>query len=227
MYGILGYPLGHSFSKMWFTERGYEFQNFECQSVEDFLRVLPQSLEGFSVTIPHKEAIMPYLDAIDSVAEQVGAVNCVKVCSDGSLKGFNTDVVGFDRTISPSIISDIHRRAAVLGSGGAAKAVVWVLENKGIKVDVISRKTGGYTSFRAAEYDIIVNCTPLGMYPNVESAPSIDYCNIREHTICYDLVYNPEVTKFLALCAHYGATAIGGLQMLHYQAEAALLHYAE
>ncbi len=227
MYGLLGYPLGHSFSKGWFDARGYEFQNFEFSDITEFINNIPSSLKGFSVTIPHKQAIIPFLSCIDTTAREIGAVNCVVVHSDGRLEGHNTDAEGFSRTLSPLLDDSQHKRAAVLGSGGASKAVQWVLQGMGMEVNVVSRANGSYDNFRADSYDIIVNCTPLGMHPKVDDAPAIDYHNIHPHTICYDLVYNPAQTKFLELSRRQGATVICGLGMLHAQAQAALRHYAE
>lgn len=222
MYGLLGYPLGHSFSLGWFTERGYRYQNFEFQSVEAFLTDIPAELRGFSVTIPHKQSIIPFLSSVDSCALEIGAVNCVVVNDkDGSLRGYNTDVIGFWGSLSP-LVSDRLLRAAILGSGGASKAVEWVMQKNGIECSVISRQNGGYTDFDPSLFDIIVNATPLGMYPNVEASPPINYSSIREGTICYDLVYNPSDTQFLKECRRAGAVVIGGIKMLHLQAEAAL-----
>lgn len=225
MYGILGYPLGHSFSKGWFEAKGYEFQNFEFAEVEGFVEAMPEELNGFSVTIPHKQNIIPFLDRLDSVAAEVGAVNCVRR-REGQLEGFNTDVIGFGESLAP-LLKDCHKRAAVLGSGGASKAVVWALRSRGIECSVVSRTGDGYDYFDPSRVDIIVNTTPLGMYPKVEGFPPIDYSEIREHTICYDLVYNPGETVFMQLCRRRGAVVIGGIEMLRIQAEAALRLYEE
>ncbi len=225
MYGLLGYPLGHSFSKKWFEEKGYEFQNFECPTVEEFLGALPANLEGFSVTIPHKEAIIPHLDFIDSEAREVGAVNCVAI-RDGKLYGYNTDVIGFRDSIKP-LLTATHKKAAVLGSGGASKAVRYALTSLGLECETISRTGDGYDYFDPSKFDVIVNTTPLGMYPKVDTLPPIDYSMIRPATVCYDVVYNPEKTLFLELAESRGAVVMGGLRMLELQAEAALLRYAE
>ncbi len=225
MYGILGYPLGHSFSKGWFEAKGYEFENFECQSVEQFMAKRPEGLVGFSVTIPHKEAIIPFLDSVERVASEVGAVNCVRL-REGKLEGFNTDVIGFRESISP-LLKEWHKRAAVLGSGGASKAVVWALRSMGLECSVVSRKGDGYDYFDPSKVDVIVNTTPLGMFPKIDAFPPIDYSEIREHTICYDLVYNPGETLFLKLCRGRGAVVMGGIEMLRIQAEAALRLYEE
>ncbi len=227
MYGLLGYPLSHSFSRGWFEARGYEFENFEFSDITEFTNNIPAKLEGFSVTIPHKQAIMPFLDAIDTTAQEIGAVNCVVVHSDGTLEGHNTDAEGFLKSLSPLLNRAIHKRAAVLGSGGASKAVQWVLRSEAIDFEVISRSNGGYDDFRAQNYDIIINTTPLGMHPKVHESPPLDYHNIRPHTICYDLVYNPAETEFLRQCRQQGAAVICGFAMLDAQAQAALRHYAK
>lgn len=223
MYGLLGHPLSHSFSKSWFEERGYPFQNFDYATVEEFLATLPSDLQGFTVTIPHKEAIIPYLSEIDPTAKEVGAVNCVTV-RDGKLKGYNTDIIGFTESLRPHLTSE-HKRAAVLGSGGASKAVQFSLRELGIDYIVVSRSGDGYDRFDPSTVDIIVNTTPLGMFPNVDTLPPIDYSMIRRGTICYDLVYNPTKTAFMELCSAKDAIVIGGLEMLHLQAEAAVQLY--
>ncbi len=223
LYGILGYRLTHSFSYKWFESRGFRFRNFEYQSIEDFLAVMPRELQGFSVTIPHKETIIEFLDQLDTTAQEIGAVNCVKVV-EGRLIGYNTDNIGFKESLLP-LLTPRHRRAAVLGSGGASKAVLWTLASLGIESQVISRSDNGYEHFNPSAVDIIINTTPLGMYPNVDQCPDIDYTSISSHSICYDLVYNPAQTLFLSRCRAQGATVITGLRMLHLQAVAALQIY--
>lgn len=220
MYGLLGYPLSHSFSKGWFERRGYKYCNFEYPAVEEFLTAMPPDLQGFNVTIPHKQAIIPHLASVDEAAVEVGAVNCVKITDQG-LVGYNTDIVGFEQTLRPLLI-DFHRRAAILGSGGASRAVQYVMRRLGIGYDVISRSNSLYNSFDPSLYQIIVNATPLGMFPLVDNAPSIDYQKIKPSTVCYDLVYNPAQTEFLRRCRIQEAVVVNGLKMLHLQAEAAL-----
>ncbi len=222
MYGLLGFPLGHSFSKGWFEGRGYKYTNFEYPTVEEFLAKLPAEVRGFSVTIPHKQNIIPYLDSMSDAACQIGAVNCVVVDPLTGVKtGDNTDVVGFWGALEP-LIGEGAKKAAILGSGGASKAVEWIMLQNGIECTVVSRTDNGYSSFEPQNYDVIVNATPLGMFPKVDAAPPIDYSKISRNTICYDLVYNPSDTRFLKLCRRQGATVIGGIKMLHLQAEAAL-----
>lgn len=220
MYGLLGYPLGHSFSKGWFAARGVEYSNFEFPTVEEFLTAMPADLQGFNVTIPHKQSIVPFLTRVDESALEVGAINCVKI-NNKELIGFNTDIIGFEQTLSP-LIGEHHRRAAILGSGGASLAVQYVMRRMSVPYDVISRSNGGYIDFDPSQYQMIINTTPLGMSPNIESAPPINYDAIDSSTICYDLVYNPAQTEFLRRCRRRGAVVIGGIAMLESQAEAAL-----
>lgn len=227
MFGLLGYPLGHSFSKGWYEAQGYTFRNFEYAEVSEFWTNIPAELQGFCVTIPHKEVVIPFLDEIDDAAKEIGAVNCVVVNSkNGTKKGYNTDVIGFWDSLSPLLNSEKleagELKAAILGFGGAAKGVDWILRHNGIATTIISRKNGGYDSFEPQEYDIIVNSTPLGMYPKVDTYPPIEYQSIKVNTICYDLVYNPSDTEFLKRCRQQGAVVTGGIKMLHLQAEAAL-----
>lgn len=220
MYGLLGYPLSHSFSKGWFEARGYEYQNFEYPTVEEFLSDLPSHLKGFNVTIPHKQALLAHLASVDQAAVEVGAVNCVKITEQG-LVGYNTDIVGFEQTFSP-LLTPFHRRAAILGSGGASRAVQYVMRRLGADYDIVSRSNGLYDGFDPSLYQVIINTTPLGMFPLVDDAPVIDYQKIKPSTICYDLVYNPAQTEFLRRCRAQGAVVVNGLKMLHLQAEAAL-----
>lgn len=223
-FGLLGYPLGHSFSKRWFEDRGYRYDNFEYASVADFLRDKPSDLEGFNVTIPHKQSIMAFLDDVDSAAADIGAVNCVTVAADGSMKGYNTDYIGFEQSLL-SMIGAERPLAAVLGSGGASKAVCYVLRRLGIDYQVISRADDGYSKFKIQNSKLIINTTPLGMYPNVDNAPKIDYEAIDSSYFLYDLVYNPVQTEFLRRGRLRGARVINGLPMLYCQAQAALQHF--
>lgn len=221
-YGLLGHPLGHSFSKAWFEARGHDYDLLDFEQVSDFFATRPNDLEGFNVTIPHKQAVLPYLDALDATAAAVGAVNCVVVEHDGRLTGYNTDVVGFGDSLVAMLPQGFQSPAAVLGSGGAAKAVLYILNTLQIPATVISRGDGGYDRFDPAQFPLIINTTPLGMYPKVDAAPEIDYSKITAHHFCYDLVYNPGQTLFLKRCRRQGATVRGGLAMLDGQARAAL-----
>ncbi len=223
LYGLLGYPLGHSFSKKYFTGR-LNYENFEFIDPQQFIASLPHGLGGFSVTIPHKMAIIPFLDTLSDEAEKIGAVNCVKINHDGSRKGYNTDAYGFELSLL-TLIGKERPDALVLGSGGASKAVCYVLEKLGIQHRVVSR--GGELNYDNLTGEIlktsplIINCTPLGMYPNVEQAPPINYCELGKNHYLYDLVYNPSQSEFIKAGRKRGAAVISGLRMLELQAQKA------
>lgn len=228
-FALIGYPLGHSLSASYFTEKferegvDADYTPLAIQCVEE---VLPhcEHLSGFNVTIPHKQAIMPLLSAISDEAEAVGAVNCVKVTPDG-LEGYNTDVVGIRKSLEGVMLEGA--KALVLGTGGASKAVQYVLREGGAEVRVVSRTEGAanltYNDLSEeliAATDIIVNTTPLGMFPNTDSAPAIPYQVLTSAHTLFDCVYNPRQTKFLQLGAEQGARTIDGLRMFYSQAEA-------
>ncbi|MCM1292989.1 MAG: shikimate dehydrogenase [Bacteroides sp.] len=241
LFGLVGYPLGHSFSKRFFTDLfareniPAKYCNFELKSLSQLADVLADSenLVGFNVTIPYKTAIIPMLSWLDAEAKEIGAVNTVKVDRrpDGKtcLKGYNTDIVGFTDSLRPFLPdSTTGLKALVLGSGGASKAVMAGLRKLGINPVIVSRNPSdgqlGYNDLDAAmisEHRVIVNTTPLGMWPNVDTCPDIDYDAVSADHICYDLVYNPDPTLFMQKCAEHEATTIGGLDMLHRQALAA------
>lgn len=227
LFGLLGYPLGHSFSKPWFEAQGYAYNNYEYENVETFLENKPSELNGFNVTIPHKENILPFLDEIDPQAKEVGAVNCVKILADGSLKGYNTDIIGFQETLLEMIGPRFSEHAAVLGSGGASKAVCYVLKKIGIDHQVVSRSDDGYQKFDITKSRLIINTTPLGMYPGIDAAPPIDYNLIDSSYFLYDLIYNPCETSFMKQGRMRQATVRNGLSMLHCQARAALRLFVE
>lgn len=221
-FGLVGYPLGHSFSKPWFEARGHRYDNFACQTLDQFIEAIPSELQGFNVTIPHKQAIIPYLSQIDPAAQEVGAVNCVKILASKKLEGFNTDILGFERSLTNMIGGNFDHRAAVLGSGGASKAVCYVLRKLKIDYQIITRSDDGYSKFEIQRYRLIVNTTPLGMFPKVDAAPAIDYSKIDNTYYLYDLVYNPAQTKFLEEGRKRGAVVKNGLEMLNIQAQEAL-----
>lgn len=236
LYGLIGTRLGHSFSQDFFN-RKFEsegiparYVNFEIPSIDRLAEVIATNptLAGFNVTIPYKEEILEYLDALDPVAEAIGAVNVVKIYRqpDGSrsYKGYNSDAIGFADSLRP-MLTDDHRGALVLGSGGASKAVVYALRNLGVNPIVVSRtpREGmlGYddlTEDVMTRNTVIVNTTPLGMYPDVGSCPSIPYHLLTSRHICYDLIYNPDKTTFMRKSAERGATVKNGLEMLLLQA---------
>lgn len=240
LYGLLGYPLGHSFSAKYFAEKfakeGIDatYKNFEFAEVADAVAYLLQQddLQGFNVTIPHKQAIMPYLNGLSAEAEAIGAVNvvCVKRDADGTVKllGCNSDVVGFSNSIQPLLRPKLHSKALVLGTGGASKAVMYGLRKLGVEPIYVSRtpKEGQLTYNDLTpevmrDYKVIVNCTPLGMYPKVDACPDIPYQYLTPDHLLYDLVYNPLETLFMKRGAAQGAVVKNGLKMLHLQAEAA------
>ena len=238
-YGLVGYPLSHSFSKRFFSyffeknKTDAAYLNFELIDLSLLLSTIEEhpDLVGFNVTIPYKEAILPYLDHIDPQAAEIQAVNTVKINRYGDkidLTGYNTDLIGFRDSILP-LLKQHHKKALVLGTGGASKAVVQVLTNLSIPVQRVSRekKEGvsiGYnqlSSDQMAEYPIIVNTTPLGTYPKTDGFPEIPYECLSDKHLLYDLVYNPPVTKFLQQGADRGASIKNGLEMLELQAMAA------
>lgn len=239
LYGLLGFPLGHSFSAKYFTEKfareGIEaaYRNFEYPTIEEAMQALmaQPDLRGFNVTIPYKEQVMPYLSELAPEARQIGAVNAVRVLGRGEtgtykLKGYNTDVIGFVGSIFP-LLRPVHRAALVLGTGGASKAVVFGLQSLGIETVYVSRTAGeGRLSYADLTREVmerhlvIVNCTPVGMYPHVDECPAIPYEMLGSEHLLYDLVYNPLETRFMQKGRAQGATAKNGLEMLHLQAEA-------
>ena len=229
-YGLIGYPLGHSASAAYFAEKfenqgieaEYTLYPIECIEAVEELRA---TLSGFNVTIPYKKAIMPYLATVSPQAAAVGAVNCVKIDSDGAMHGHNTDIIGIRASLSPYELSG--KRALVLGTGGASAAVVYVLKELGMEVTLVSRKASeGVITYDEVSVEVIasttliVNATPVGMYPHTDEAPQLPYQAIGNNHILFDLIYNPTVTKFLKLGAEHGATIIGGQEMFCSQAEA-------
>ncbi len=232
IYGLIGYPLGHSFSRAFFTEKfqreglDAEYRNFEIEDARQLLDVVHNTpnLRGLNCTIPHKRAIIPLLDELSEEAREIGAVNVIKVLPDGRLKGFNSDIVGFVDSIRP-LLRPHHQRALVLGTGGASKAVCMGLSKLGLKWRYVSRTPGEgrftYADLSAEvmnDYSVIVNCSPVGMHPHTDEAPDIPYTYVTERHLMFDLVYNPEVTLFMRLGLEHGAQVKNGLEMLHLQA---------
>lgn len=238
LYGLIGYPLGHSFSQDYFNEKfeaeriDARYINFEIPTIEGLINVLEQNpnLTGFNVTIPYKEQIFNYLDEVDPEAKAIGAVNVVKVkrLANGKahLTGYNSDYSAFGDTIAPIINSSVHRSALILGTGGASKAVAHALHNLGIQSIKVSRSKKGegiityddLTPEIISEHKIVVNTTPVGMYPNVDDCPPIPYEALSSRHICYDLLYNPDETLFMRHAAAQGAVTKNGLEMLLLQA---------
>ena len=235
-YGLIGFPLGHSFSISYFNEKfkseniDAEYVNFEIPTIETLPEILASNseLKGLNVTITYKEKVISYLDDMSEEAREIGAVNVIRVTHKGGktyLKGFNSDVIGFTRSIEP-MLECIHKKALILGTGGASKAIDFGLRSLGLKTLFVSRSNEkkGAISYDAVtpdiirEYNVIVNCTPLGMYPNVNSCPKIPYEAMDSNTILYDLIYNPDETLFMRKGAEHGATTKNGVEMLLLQA---------
>lgn len=230
-FGIIGYPLGHSFSKGFFTEKfaresiDAQYLNFEIPDVAmlpDVLRNNPE-LRGLNVTLPHKQAVIPLLDEMSEEAKEIGAVNVIRI-RDGRLKGFNSDIIGFTNSIKPLLMPH-HKKALILGTGGASKAICVGLNRLGIEWTYVSRSPRegmityeDITAETLQAYTVIVNCSPVGMFPNVAQAPDIPYDCLSDKHLLFDLVYNPEETLFMKKGREQGATVKNGLEMLHLQA---------
>ncbi len=234
-YGLIGYPLGHSFSRGYFNDKfaseglDAEYCNFELPTIEQLPLMIASTptLRGFNVTIPYKQQVMRYLDEITPEAKAIGAVNVVRVVRKGKktiLKGFNSDVVGFVNSLRP-LLENQHTRALILGTGGASKAVAYGLQQLGIDYTFVSRTAReGVITYEEVtpallkDYKVIVNCSPVGMYPHVEECPPLPYEAMDSQTLLYDLIYNPEETLFLRRGREQGALTKNGLEMLLLQA---------
>ncbi|MEE1004717.1 MAG: shikimate dehydrogenase [Bacteroidaceae bacterium] len=232
-YGIIGYPLGHSFSRGFFTEKfaresiDAQYLNFEIPDVamlSDVLRDNPE-LRGLNVTLPYKQAVIPLLDEMSEEAMEIGAVNVIRV-RNGKLKGFNSDIIGFTNSIKP-LLQPHHRKALILGTGGASKAIRVGLNRLGIEWTYVSRSPregmhtyADLTPKLMQDYTVIVNCSPVGMFPKVDAAPAIPYELLSPQHLLFDCVYNPEETLFMKKGREQGATVKNGLEMLHLQAAA-------
>lgn len=236
-FGLIGKTLKHSFSKKFFTEKfeiekiDAQYDLYELEKIEDFISLRNNpDLVGLNVTIPYKEQIFDFLDEIDPVAQAVGAVNTIKfIHKDGKtiLKGYNTDIIGFRESFVP-LLKQHHKKALILGSGGASKAVLYVMNELGIESKFVSRnkKIGQFTyedlnDSILGDYNIIINCTPVGMYPNIEDQPSLPYQHLTQQNYIYDLIYNPPMTRLCKYGADLGATVKNGQEMLELQAKAA------
>ena len=234
-YGLIGFPLGHSFSINYFNQKfadegiNAKYMNFEIPSIEALAEVLDSNpeLKGLNVTIPYKQKVMEFLDQISPEARAIGAVNVIKVTHKGKeiiLKGFNSDVIGFTQSIEP-MLEPYHKKALILGTGGASKAIDYGLKALGLETVFVSRyrrpETICYDDITPEvlkEYNVIVNCTPLGMFPKTEECPQLPYEAMDEKNILYDLIYNPDETMFMKKGARYGANVKNGLEMLLLQA---------
>ena len=238
LYGLIGFPLGHSFSARFFTEKfskeglDAQYRNFEIENAQEVLRIVKkhENLRGLNVTIPHKQAVIPLLDAMSDDAMEIGAVNVIRIIKESGktfLEGHNTDVIGFTESIRPLLLPH-HRKALVLGTGGASKAVTFGLHKLGIDTLYVSRSASAgrityadITPEVMQEYTVIANCSPVGMHPHTDEAPAIPYNLLNEKHLLYDLVYNPLETQFLRRGKAQGSTTKNGLDMLHLQALAA------
>ncbi len=234
-YGLIGYPLGHSFSKNYFNQKFLDenmdavYENYEIASIDSLLEIVDSNpeLRGLNVTIPYKEKVISFLDNISPEARAIGAVNVIKVEHNGNetvLKGYNSDVIGFTQSIHPQL-ENYHKKALILGTGGASKAIDFGLKSLGLETVFVSRYErpgtilySDVTPDVVKEYNVIVNCTPCGMYPHVDECPQLPYEAMDSHNLLYDLIYNPDETLFLKKGKAQGASTCNGLEMLLLQA---------
>jgi shikimate dehydrogenase len=230
-YGLIGYPLSHSFSPDFFNKK-FKAENIDAQytafplatvsSFKDLLAAEP-NLAGLNVTIPYKTSIIPFLDELSTAAEKIGAVNCIQF-KQGRLIGHNTDFIGFADSLKP-LLQSKHKRALILGTGGASKAVAYALNALSIPYQYVSSSDSSALQYAAINkkildaHQIIINTTPLGMSPATDACPALPYHLLNENHLVYDLIYNPEQTKFLATAAAQGAQTKNGAEMLYLQAE--------
>lgn len=238
-YGLIGYPLKHSFSIGYFNEKfrsegiDAEYFNFEIPEINDFKKIIEENpdLSGLNVTIPYKEQVIPFLDSLDPDAAKIGAINVIKIIRQKGkvrLVGYNSDIIGFTQSIQP-LLRPTHKKALILGTGGASKAVFHGLKNLGIESTFVSRthEQNGVLVYDEltpeimAEHTVIVNCTPVGMYPKVDFCPNIPYECLTPNHLLYDLLYNPNTTLFMKKGEERGADTKNGLEMLLLQAFAA------
>lgn len=234
-YGLIGYPLGHSFSVNYFNQKfadegiNAKYINFEIPTIDHIIEVVSSNpeLKGLNVTIPYKERVIEFLDQLSPEARAIGAVNVIRVTHDGGkihMKGFNSDVIGFTQSIEP-MLENYHKKALVLGTGGASKAICYGLKSLGLETVCVSRyerpETICYKDITpevVQEYNVIVNCTPVGMFPKTDQCPKLPYEALTDRNILYDLIYNPNETLFMKKGAERGAQVKNGLEMLLLQA---------
>jgi shikimate dehydrogenase len=235
-FGLVGKDISHSFSAAYFTERfrkdeavDCSYENFDLDDISlfpDLIRNNPD-LAGLNVTIPYKESVIPFLDSLSRKATQIGAVNVIRFTKKGKLKGYNSDCYGFEKSLKP-LLQPHHQKALILGTGGASKAVAFALQQLGILYAFVSREpsanTIAYEHLNTTTFDnyqIVINCTPLGTSPNVDGFPAIPYQFFTEKHIAFDLIYNPAETQFLRKARENGAITKNGMEMLILQAEKA------
>ncbi|MFC7444482.1 shikimate dehydrogenase family protein [Mesoflavibacter profundi] len=236
-FGLIGRNISYSFSQNYFSIKFKDenildatYQNFDIQSINQFKKEIlaTDHLAGLNVTIPFKEEIIPLLDKIDKKAKKIGAVNTIKITKKGKTKGYNTDCYGFKKSLKP-LLKKQHKNALILGTGGASKAIAYVLKQLNIDYKFVSRTASNNADYTYTDlnqelinnHQIIINCTPVGTYPKVNHAPDIPYQFITSNHILYDLIYNPSTTLFLQEGKNKGATIINGYDMLVFQAEKA------
>lgn len=236
-FGLLGKNISYSFSKEYFNIKFKEesientiYENYDLESITSFPSIIKKTnkLKGLNVTIPYKELIIPYLDKLDNIAKKIGAVNTIKISKKGKTKGYNTDYYGFKKSISPYLKTH-HKKALILGSGGASKAIIYALKKMKIEYNIVSRTNLNEVSYTyntltaniLKSHQIIINCTPLGTYPKINECPDIPYSALTKQHILFDLIYNPKETLFLKKGKQQNATIINGLKMLQLQANKA------
>ena len=231
-FGLIGHPLSHSFSKAYFDNK-FKNEDLDCffvnldieklESIKDIIIQYPD-LQGFTITHPYKKEIFQYLDSIDENAEQIGAVNVVKIDKNRKLKGYNTDYIGFQGLVEEAIKGTDIKKAYICGTGGASEAVRFVLKQKNIGFEILTRKNGSYQELKKQGFhdnEFIINATPVGMYPNCDEKIDLPYETANSTNVFIDLIYNPEETMFMKEAKKHGAKTFNGLKMLTLQAEAA------
>lgn len=232
-FGLVGKDISYSFSRGYFKKKfnalgltNYSYNNFDLQSISEFPTIFENTpnIQGINVTIPYKEEVIPFLDDMDVAAKKIGAVNTIKFTEHGMI-GYNTDAYGFQKSIEP-FLKNHHKKALILGTGGASKAIAFVLEELGIAFSFVSRngKNKGFkyqeiTDDIISQHTLIINCSPVGTFPNIEEKPAIPYNSINKEHLLFDLIYNPEETAFLATGKANDATICNGHSMLEFQAE--------
>ncbi|WP_298312183.1 shikimate dehydrogenase [uncultured Aquimarina sp.] len=232
IYGLLGRDIGYSFSRNYFSNKfnteslKCQYQNFDLQTIEELKNIIQRTdVKGMNVTIPYKEEVIPYLDTLDPIAKEIGAVNVIKFESNGRLTGYNSDYYGFTESLKPLLNTTI-KKALILGTGGASKAIAYALDKLNIEYIFVSRnpdfKELSYNDLDEdiiKDFKLIINCTPLGTHPNTENHPDIPYEYLGKNHVLYDLIYNPEETIFMQKGKQKGAKTSNGLNMLILQAE--------
>jgi len=233
-YGLIGKNINYSFSKEYFKQKfidlnlkaSHRYENLDLEELKGFQKLINQkNIKGLNVTIPYKEQVMDFLDEIDENAKKIGAVNTIKVDSNFKLKGYNTDYIGFINSIPKKLLKNIQT-GIVLGSGGSSKAIIFALNKMGIESIMVSRtKKKNFITYKELDRNIllksqlVINCTPLGTYPNINESPNIPYKYLNKSHLCYDLIYNPKESQFIKKSKTNNAKTINGLKMLKIQAD--------